>query len=103
MVIRLFIVGAQKIYAHNFKDKTFQQIESFSSYENPKGIFALNSFDKTVIAFPDKTKGSVRIKLFETESTLAFNFAFSCCESIVASIKFNHEGSLLATASEKVK
>jgi len=110
----LFIIGAQKIYAHNFKDKTFQQIESFNSYENPNGInrifnnkhinikqlgiFALTGTDKTTIAFPDKTKGNVRIKSYENEHS----FAFLCCESIVACIKFNHEGTLLATASEKV-
>ena len=74
-----------------------------STYKNPKGIFALNSFDKTVIAFPDKTKENVRVKFYETENSVSINFGFKCCESKVASIKFNHEGSLLATASDTVK
>lgn len=55
--------------------------------------------DKTIIAFPDVRKGNVRIKSFDNNN---YDHVFVCCESLVACLKFNNEGTLLATASEKV-
>jgi hypothetical protein len=57
------VVCEQKIYVFNFI--SFQNIDTIDTYENTKGIVAVNSDAKsTVLAYPDKTKGYVRIKAY---------------------------------------
>jgi len=60
-------------------------------------VFAL-AMSKSIIAFPDKSKGLVKIKSYDSDT----NITITCCESALACLAFNNEGSLLATASEKV-
>jgi len=52
---------------------------------------------ETIIAFLDQQKGSLRLKSYKNDTL----FSFSCCQSAVACIAFNSEGTILATTSEK--
>jgi hypothetical protein len=48
-----------------FTFTSFNNIDTIDTYENPKGIVAVNSDTKsTVLAYPDKTKGYVRVKSY---------------------------------------
>jgi hypothetical protein len=56
-------VCEQRIYV--FKFISFQNIDTIDTFDNPKGIVAVSSDPKiTVIAYPDKTKGYVRVKSY---------------------------------------
>lgn len=82
-----------------FDFNKFQDLDIIDTFENPKGIVAL-SYDpnKTVLAYPaDKTKGYVRVKFYEPNTTSLIN----AHESTIAYIALNKDGSLLATASDK--
>lgn len=60
---RIIVVCEQKIYVFSFTN--FQNIDTLDTYDNPKGIIAVSA-DKAVnmIAYPDKTKGYVRVKSY---------------------------------------
>ena len=59
----MIVVCEQKIYVFNFI--SFQNIDTIDTYDNPKGIVAVSSDPKvTVLAYPDKTKGYVRVKSY---------------------------------------
>jgi hypothetical protein len=51
-----------------------------------------------VLAYPDKTKGYVRIKSYDKSTTSLIN----AHESAIAFIAINFDGTLIATASDKV-
>lgn len=53
----------------------------------------------TVLAYPDKTKGYVKVKSYDKSITALIN----AHESPIAALALNSDGSLLATASDKVK
>ena len=85
-------------------------METIETYENSKGItiilnlgiIAVSSDSKiNIIAFPDKTKGYVTVKKFENFNTV-FTKTISCHESSISYLALNNDGSILATASEKV-
>ena len=86
-------------------------MDTIETFENPKGIIAVSGDStKTTIAFPDKTKGYVRIKSYGNFNFLiiflfldkAFTTLICAHESNVAALSLNLEGTLLATSSEKV-
>ena len=59
----MIVVCEQKIYVFNFI--SFQNIDTIDTYDNPKGIVAVSADPKvTVLAYPDKTKGYVRVKSY---------------------------------------
>jgi WD40 repeat protein len=93
----VFVVCEQKIYVFNFT--TFDSVETLDTHENPKGIVAVSGGNKvTVLAYPDKTKGYVRIKSYDKNFTSIIN----AHESAIACLSLNLDGTLLATASDKV-
>ena len=55
-----------------------------------------------IIAFPDKTKGYVTVKKYEN-FTNVYTKTISCHDSSIAYLALNSDGSILATASDKVK
>jgi hypothetical protein len=82
-----------------FNFATFENIDIINTHENPKGVVAVNSDSKlTVLAYPDETKGYVRVKSYEKAMTALIN-AHNCP---VACISLNNDGTLVATASENV-
>jgi WD40 repeat protein len=73
-------------------------IDTIDTYENPKGIIAVSSEPKTtVLAYPDKTKGYVRVKSYDKSMTALIN----AHESEIANLALNPEGTIVATASDK--
>ena len=59
----MLVVCEHKIYVFNFIN--LQNIDTIDTCENPKGIMAVSCDPKTtVIAFPDKTKGYIRVKSY---------------------------------------
>lgn len=77
-------------------------METIETYENNKGIISVSSDPKiNIIAFPDKTKGYVTVKKYENY-TNAFTKTISCHESNIAYLALNNDGTILATACDKV-
>jgi len=59
----LIVVCEQKIYVFNFVN--LQNLDTIETFENPKGIVAVCGDGKnTIIAFPEKSKGYVRVKSY---------------------------------------
>ncbi len=50
---------------------SFQNIDTIDTYENPKGIVAVSADARTsVLAYPDKTKGYVRVKSYGIKNNI---------------------------------
>jgi hypothetical protein len=63
LTFRIIAVCDQKIYVFNLIN--FQTIDTIDTCENPKGIVAVSADSKvTVLAYPDKTKGYIRVKSY---------------------------------------
>lgn len=78
---------------------TLETIDTIDTYENPKGIVAISTIaNATILAYPDKTKGYVRVKSYDAPSNTPL---LNGHESQIACLAINHEGTLLATASDK--
>jgi len=61
------------------------------------GIVAIsNNPDNSIIAFPDKIKGNIKLKSYTNDKNISFNV----CESSIACVEFNSEGTLIETSSE---
>lgn len=75
-------------------------IDVIETLPNPKGIIATSpSKDVSVIACPEKSLGRVRVVHFDKASSIVMIEAH---QSAVAALSLNNEGTLLATASDKV-
>jgi hypothetical protein len=60
---RLIVVCEQKIYVFNFVN--LQNLDTIETFENPKGIIAVScDNNNTILAFPEKSKGYVRVKSY---------------------------------------
>ena len=96
MTIRFFAVCEQKIYIFNFN--SFEIIDVFDTFENPKGLISI-SYDigSTVVAYPDKEIGCVRVKWYEKSVTSLI----SSHENAISYISLSNDGRLLATSSER--
>lgn len=75
-------------------------IEVVETCPNPKGLCAISpSKDVCVLACPEKKVGTVRVIHFDKGSkTLMIN----AHQSSIAALALNNDGTLLATASDKV-
>ena len=65
--------------------------------DNSHGIVAVSYDSETLLAYPDKKKGQVRIKNYDKSSV----FYIKAHENNIAFIALSYDGSLLATASEQ--
>lgn len=76
-----------------------ENIDTLETYDNPKGIIAISSYlTSTVVAYPEKNKGIIAIKIYDKKMRTAVIQAHS---STIACISLNFEGTLVATASSK--
>ena len=74
-------------------------INTFQTYDNKKGLFAITSDEKSfVIAFPYKHVGYVKLKNYNSPLNVP---TINAHDNNIAFIALNHEGTLLATSSEK--
>ena len=86
-----------KLYVLNMS--TLEIINIFQTYENYKGLFAISSDDKAlVIAFPYRHSGYVKVKNYNSPINVP---PINAHDGNIAFIAINHEGTLLATSSEK--
>ena len=68
---------------------------------NPKGIVGISLIeDNLVVAFPSKSVGHVGLKFLNAQEEQK-EVEIKACDSSVAHIALNKDGSLLATASQK--
>ena len=66
--------------------------------DNSHGIVGVSfAQDQTILAYPDKTKGNIRIKNYEKNSV----FGIPAHENNIAYIAVSFDGNLIATASEQ--
>lgn len=95
---RIMVVLEFKTYVYNFQN--LKMIEVVETSSNQRGICAISpSKDICVMASPDKKLGSVRVIHFDKGSkTLLIN----AHQSALAAMALNNEGTILATASDKV-
>ena len=93
---KIIVVCRDKIYVFNLS--TFKNMDIIETGDNSHGIVGV-SYDpeQTLLAYPDKKKGQVRIKNYEKSSV----FYINAHENNIAYIVLSFDGSLLATASEK--
>ena len=93
---KIIVVCRDKIYVFNLS--TFKNMDIIETGDNAHGIVGV-SYDpeQTLLAYPDKKKGQVRIKNYEKSSV----FYINAHENNIAYIVLSFDGSLLATASEK--
>ena len=93
---KIFIVCQIKIYVFTFEN--FTNIDTISTYDNPKGIIGISQAgNNNIIAYPDPKCGSVTIKNYDNQATTTI----SAHQSQIACLSMNRDGSLLATASIK--
>jgi len=93
---KVVVVLELRIYVYNFSD--LKLIDAIDTIANPRGLCALSpAKDNTVLACPDKTKGNVRIHIYEKNITNIIK----AHESTLAYISLSNDGNLLATASDK--
>lgn len=93
---KIIVVCRDKIYVFNLS--TFKNMDIIETGDNSHGIVAVSyEPEQTLLAYPDKKKGQVRIKNYE-KSTV---FCINAHENNIAYIVLSYDGSLLATASEK--
>ena len=93
---KIIVVCRDKIYVFNLS--TFKNIDIIETGDNSHGIVAVSyKPEETLLAYPDKKKGQVRIKNYEKSSV----FYINAHENNIAYITLTYDGSLLATASEQ--
>ena len=87
-----------KIYVYNFQN--LKLIDTIESVSNTKGLCAMSpSKDVCVMACPEKKNGQVRIIHFDKGGKTV---TVDAHQSSLAALSLNNEGTLLATASDKV-
>ena len=90
------VVLESRIYVYNFAD--LRLIDAIDTCLNPKGLCAISSDPNiSVLATPDKTKGSIKVTIYEKNNS----FVIAGHQSSLSCMALNFTGSLLATASDK--
>jgi WD40 repeat protein len=93
---KIVVVCRDKIYVFNLSN--FKNIDIIETGDNSHGIVGISyEPDQTLLAYPDKERGKVRIKNYEKSSV----FYINAHENNIAYIALSYNGSLLATASEQ--
>ena len=92
---KIIVVCIDKIYL--FSLSTFQSIDIIESGENLHGVIGINyCIDNTIIAYPDKKKGKIRIKNYEKQN----NIFVDAHEKTIGNITLTFNGDLMASATE---
>ena len=93
---KIIVVCRDKIYVFNLS--TFKNMDIIETGDNSHGIVGVSYESKeTILAYPDKERGKVRIKNYEKSIVYPIN----AHENNIAYITLSYDGSLLATASEQ--
>jgi hypothetical protein len=86
---------------------TFQNSDTIDTAENEKGIVAISNDPKlTVLAYPNKQKGYISVKTYGIGDINLGNVVqtsqIKAHESAIACLAINNDGTLIASASDKV-
>ena len=93
---KIIVVCRDKIYVFNLS--TFKNMDIIETGDNAHGIVGVSyEQNQTLLAYPDKKKGHVRIKNYEKASV----FYINAHKNNIAYIALSYDGSLLATASDQ--
>lgn len=93
---KIIVICRDKIYIFNLS--TFKNMDIIETGDNSHGIVGVSfAQEQTVLAYPDKTKGNVRIKNYEKDNV----FSLQAHENNIAYICVSYDGNLMATASEQ--
>ena len=93
---KIIVVCRDKIFVFNLS--TFKNMDIIETGDNSHGIVGVSfAQDQTILAYPDKTKGNIRIKNYEKNSV----FGIPAHENNIAYIAVSFDGNLIATASEQ--
>ena len=93
---KIIVVCRDKIYI--FTLATFKNEDQIETGDNSHGIVGVSfAQEQTVLAYPDKVKGHVRVKNYEKQGI----FSINAHENNLAHICVSTDGNLLATASEQ--
>lgn len=92
---KIIVVCRDKIYLFNLG--SFQNMDIIETGDNTHGIVGVSyEQNQTILAYPDKQKGNVRVKNYEKNSV----FSINAHENNIAYIAMSYDGNLLATASD---
>lgn len=92
---KLLVICLDKIYLFNLS--SFESIDIIETGENKHGVIGINyNIDNTIIAYPDKTKGKIRIKNYEKKTNILVN----AHEKLIGNIVLTTNGDLMASATE---
>jgi len=93
---RVVVVLEHKIYVYNFAD--LKLVDHIETTQNTKGLCALCPYtDNNVLVCPGMQKGHVRVELYTLKKTTLI----AAHETTLACFALSHDGTKLATASEK--
>lgn len=93
---RVVVATFNRVYVYNFADLTLA--DHIDTDDNPRGLCALSaSSNSNVLACPGPQKGQVRVELYDIRKRVTV----VAHETVLACIALNHNGTRLATASEK--
>lgn len=88
------VVLQDRIYVYEFSNLKIR--DAIETYDNPDGICCLSSKkDTNVLACPDKTKGSIRVSLFDNSLKIEAH------EGTISCLAMTSDGSTIASASER--
>ena len=89
-----------KVY--HYQLTSLNLLESLDCSPNKLGILAVSpSIEHCLIAFPDKLQGSVRIVNYGENQDEGKQSAIKAHDGTIQHLSLNHDGTVLATASEK--
>ena len=92
---KIVVICIDKIYL--FSLSSFQSIDIIETGENTHGVIGINyNIDNTIIAYPDKKKGKIKIKNYEKSN----NILIDAHEKTIGNLVINLTGDLLASATE---
>lgn len=92
---RIVVVMDEQVFVYNFSD--LKLLQQYRTCNNPKGLCALSSGEKTVLACPAEEAGTVRIELYDLNTQHEIQAHNGPLSQICLSI----DGKLLATSSIK--
>ena len=92
---KIVVICLDKIYVFNLS--SFESIDIIETGENIHGVIGINyNIDNTIIAYPDKKKGKIKIKKYEKTT----NISVDAHEKIIGNIVLTINGDLMASATE---
>ncbi len=92
---RIAVVLDQRIYMYQFSD--LKLLDVVDTGQNPQGLCALSTRESTVLVCPEKTKGSVHIVNYDSNTRVVKK----AHESQLTSMALSPDAKLCATSSDK--